>query len=132
MRWPARMLYVPWLGRMHVPVRAGRAALRARMNMGRSLARDITVTGRAANLKGRTGWALLGRYIIGEDTIGSRGFIAAVTRTAGPRSFGGAKKKKKRRIRCEHWTTTIGLCRLNPCIDLKQPAMLVSLIQSQS
>ncbi len=26
----------------------------------------------------------------GDDTIGSRGFIAAVTRTAGPRSFGGA------------------------------------------
>ena len=29
------------------------------------------------------------RYAFGDDTIGSREFIAAVTRTAGPRPFGG-------------------------------------------
>jgi hypothetical protein len=29
-------------------------------------------------------------YAFRNDTIGSRGFITAVTRTAGPRSFGGA------------------------------------------
>jgi hypothetical protein len=29
-------------------------------------------------------------YAFGDDTIGSRGFIATVTRTAGPRPFGGA------------------------------------------
>ncbi len=34
--------------------------------------------------------ALLTRYAFGDDTIRSRGFIAAVTRTAGPRPFGGA------------------------------------------
>ncbi len=42
---------------------------------------------------GRTRCALLTRYAFGDDTcntIGSRGFIAAVTRTAGPPSFGGA------------------------------------------
>ncbi len=39
---------------------------------------------------GRTRCALLSRYSFGDDTIGSRGFIAAVTRTAGPRLFGGA------------------------------------------
>ena len=30
------------------------------------------------------------RYAFGDDTIDSRGFIAAVTRTTGPRPFGGA------------------------------------------
>ncbi len=34
--------------------------------------------------------ALLTRFSFGDDTIGSWGFIAAVTRTAGPRPFGGA------------------------------------------
>jgi hypothetical protein len=38
----------------------------------------------------RTRCALLPRYAFGDDTIGSRGFIAAVTRTAGPRPFAGA------------------------------------------
>ena len=38
---------------------------------------------------GRTGCARLTRYAFEDDTIGSRGFIAAVTRTARPRSFGG-------------------------------------------
>jgi hypothetical protein len=31
---------------------------------------------------------LLSRYAFGDDTIGSQGFIAAVTRTAGPRPLG--------------------------------------------
>ncbi len=63
---------------------ASRAVPRARTSLGQ--ARDIT--GRAA--KGRPGWALLTRYAIGYDTIGSRRFIAAVTWSAGPRPFGGA------------------------------------------
>jgi hypothetical protein len=33
--------------------------------------------------------ALLARYAFADGTIGSRGFIAAVTRIAGPRLFGG-------------------------------------------
>ncbi len=50
------------------------------------------ILGRAAGGRsgGRTRCALLTRYAFGDDTIGSRGFIAAVTRTAGPRPFGGA------------------------------------------
>jgi hypothetical protein len=39
---------------------------------------------------GLTRCALLTRYAYGDDTIGSRGFITAVTHTAGPRLFGGA------------------------------------------
>ncbi len=33
--------------------------------------------------------ALLTRYAFRDDTFGSWGFISAVSRTAGPRSFGG-------------------------------------------
>jgi hypothetical protein len=41
-----------------------------------------------AERQGHTGWALLTRYAIGDDTIGSRGFITTITRTARPRPFG--------------------------------------------
>ncbi len=46
--------------------------------------------GRSGGPCGRTRYALVTRYAFGDDTIGSRGFIAAVTQTAGPRPFGGA------------------------------------------
>jgi hypothetical protein len=59
-------------------------ALRA----GTRLRRSRDITGSAA--KGRTRWALLTRYTFGDNTIGSRGFIAAVTWTTWPRAFGGA------------------------------------------
>jgi hypothetical protein len=60
-----------------------------------SLGRQRAILGRAAGGRsggpdGRTRCALLSRCAFGDDTIGSRGFIAAVTRTAGPRPFGGA------------------------------------------
>jgi hypothetical protein len=45
---------------------------------------------RSGGPNGRTRCALPTRYAFGDNTIGSRGFIAAVTRTAGPRPFGGA------------------------------------------
>ena len=51
---------------------------------------DSPAGGRSRGPGGRTRCALLTRYAFGDDTIGSRGFIAAVTRTAGPRPFGGA------------------------------------------
>ena len=59
-----------------------------------SLGRQRVILGSAAGERsrgpgGRTRCALLTRYAFGDDTIGSRGFIAAVTRTAGPRPFGG-------------------------------------------
>ena len=60
-----------------------------------SLGRQRVILGSAAGERsggpgGRTRCALLTRYAFGDDTIGSRGFIAAVTRTAGPLPFGGA------------------------------------------
>jgi hypothetical protein len=51
------------------------------------------ILGRAARRSGGPGGrtsALLTRYAFGDDTIGSRGFITAITRTTWPRPFGGA------------------------------------------
>ncbi len=57
-----------------------------------SLDRQRVILGRVAGgpSGGRTRCALLTRYAFGDDTIGSGGFIAAVTRTAWPLPFGGA------------------------------------------
>ena len=82
-------------GNGRTQMRASRTVPRARTSLGRQRA----ILGRAAGGHsgersggpgGRTRGALLTRYAFGDDTIGSRGFIAAVTRTAGPRPFGGA------------------------------------------
>ncbi len=83
-------LYGP-AGNGHTHVRASRTVPRARTSLGRQRA----ILGRAAGGRsgapsGRTRWALLTSYAFRDDTIGSRGFIAAVTRTAWPRPFGGA------------------------------------------
>jgi hypothetical protein len=72
-------------------VRASRAVQRTRTSLGR----QRVILGRAAGERsrrpgGRTRCALLTRYAFGDDTIGSLRFIAAVTRTAGLRPFGGA------------------------------------------
>ncbi len=58
----------------------------------KSLGRPRVILGRAdgGRSRGRTRCALLTRDAFRDDTIGSRGFIAAVTRTVGPRPFGGA------------------------------------------
>ncbi len=42
--------------------------------------------------------ALLARYVYGDDTIGSLGFIAAVTRTTGQRPFGGVGQCADQRL----------------------------------
>jgi hypothetical protein len=60
-----------------VPLSASRTVQRARTSLGR----QRVILGRAAGGRsgGRTRCALLTRYAFGDDTIGSRGFIAAVT-----------------------------------------------------
>jgi hypothetical protein len=81
-----------WACNGRTQVRASRAVPRARTSLGR----QRVILGRAARERSggpgvRTRCALLvTRYAFGDYTIGSRGFIAAVTRTAGPRPFGGA------------------------------------------
>jgi hypothetical protein len=72
-------------------VRASRTVPRARTSLGRQQAILGSAAGeRSRGPDGRTRCALLTRYAFGDDTIGSLGFIAAVTRTTGPRPFGGA------------------------------------------
>jgi hypothetical protein len=78
-------------GNGRTQMQASLAVPRARTSLGR----QQVILGRAAGERsgrpgGRTRCAPLTRYAFGDDTIGSRGFIAAVTRTAGPQSFGGA------------------------------------------
>jgi hypothetical protein len=66
-------LYGPGRQRLH----AGRLIPRNRTSLGRPLViLGSAVGGRSG---GRTRCALLTRYAFGDDTIGSRGFIAAVT-----------------------------------------------------
>jgi hypothetical protein len=66
---------------------ASRAVPRAGTNLGQP--RDIMGSTTGGRAGGRTRCALLTRYAHGVDTISSWGFIAAVTRTARLRSFGG-------------------------------------------
>ncbi len=69
---------------------ASRTVPRARTSLGRQQAiLGSAAGGRSGGPGGRTRFALLTSYAFGDDTNGSRGFIAAVTRTAGPRPFGG-------------------------------------------
>ena len=80
-------------GNGRTQVRASRTVPRARTSLGRQQAILGSAAGeRSGGPGGRTRCALLTRYAFGDDTIGSRGFIAALTRrrTAGPRPFGGA------------------------------------------
>jgi hypothetical protein len=68
--------------------RAGPATVARKMT---SLGRQRVIFSAAGGRSGgRTRWALLTGYTFGHDTIGYLGFIAAVTRTAEQRSFGGA------------------------------------------
>ncbi len=79
----------PRAGPAMVARKCGPAGLpRARTSLGQ----HRVVLGRAAGgpSGGRTRCALLTCYAFGDDNIGAQGFIAAVTRTAGPRPFGGA------------------------------------------
>jgi hypothetical protein len=83
------------VGPLHGPGRQWSHASAAVPRTRTSLGRQRVILGRAAGERsggagGRTRCVLLTRYAFGDNTIGSRGFTAAVTRTAGPRPFGGS------------------------------------------
>ena len=70
-------------GNGRTQVLANRTSPRMRTSLGRQQAiLGSAAGGRSGGPGGRTRWALLTRYAFGDDTIDSRGFIAAVTRTA--------------------------------------------------
>jgi hypothetical protein len=78
-------------GNGRTQVRASRTVPRARTSLGRQRVILGSAAGeRSGGPSRRTRCALPTRYAFGDDTIGSRGFIAAVTRTTGPRPFRGA------------------------------------------
>jgi hypothetical protein len=67
---------------------ASRAVPLARTSLGPT--QDIMGSADGRRTRGRTRCAVLTHYTYGDYTIGFRGFIAAVTRTAWQRPFGGA------------------------------------------
>ncbi len=78
-------------GQQRWQVLASRTVPRARTSLGRQRAVfSRAAGGRSGGPGGRTRCALPTSYAFGDDTIGSRGLIATVTRTAGPRAFRGA------------------------------------------